>query len=114
LGELMSQYKLPKAGGQGMEAALLKLATDKKKMIPTTAMNDTLLNTAYLTAIIADLTEEHKPAKDVKDWVAYSHDMRKGAVELAETVKAKDGKAAFVALGKVNTSCSACHDKFRK
>lgn len=114
LTELMSQFKLPKAGGQGLEAALLKLGADKKKMIPAAAMNDSLLNMAYLTAVIGDLTAEEKPTKDVKDWVAYSHDMRKGAIELAETIKAKDGKAAFIALGKVNTSCSVCHDKFRK
>jgi hypothetical protein len=114
LEELMTQFKLPKAGGQGIESSLLKLGTDKKKMIPAAAMTDSLVNLAYLTAVSADLTEEHKVPKDGKDWVAYSQDMRKGAIELAETVKAKNGMAAFVALGKVNTSCSVCHDKFRK
>lgn len=114
LEELMSQFKLPKAGGQGIESTLLKLGTDKKKMIPAAAMTDSLVNLAYLSAVAADLTEVHKVPKDGKDWVTYSHDMRKGAIELAETVKAKDGKAAFVALGKLNTSCSVCHDKFRK
>ncbi len=114
LEELMTQFKLPKAGGQGIESALLKLGADKKKMIPAAAMTDSLLNMAYLSAVAADLTEEHKPAKDGKDWVAYSQDMRKGSSELAEAVKAKDGKAAFTALSKANTSCSVCHDKFRK
>jgi hypothetical protein len=114
LTELMTQFKLSKAGGQGIEAAFLKLGADKKKMVPTTAMTEALLNLTYLTAVVAELTAEHKPPKDVKDWVAYSQDMRKGAIELAETLRAKDGKAAFKALEKVNMSCSVCHDKFRK
>jgi hypothetical protein len=114
LDELMSQYKLAKAGGQGIEAALLKLGADKKKMVPATAMTDSLLAMVYLTALSAEPTTDHKPPKDAKDWAAYSSDMRKGAVEMAEALKNKDGKAAFVALGKLNTSCSVCHDKFRK
>jgi hypothetical protein len=114
LQELMSQFKLPKAGGQGIEATLLKLGADKKKMIPPTALNDATLLIAYQTAVAAELTADYVPDKAPKDWKTYSSDMRKGALEMAEKVKAKDSKGAFTALSKLNTSCSACHDKFRK
>lgn len=113
LQELMGQYKLAKAGGQGTEAALLKLAADKKKAIPANAINDNLIATAYVAALTAELTAEYK-AKNPKDWQALSVDMRKGGLEFAETLKAKDGKAAFTALNKMSTSCSVCHEKFRK
>jgi hypothetical protein len=114
LQELMSQFKLPKAGGQGIEAALLKLGTDKKKIIPPASLNDATLLIAYQTAVAAELTADYVPDKAPKDWKTYSHDMRASAVEMAEKVKAKDGKGAFAALSKLNTSCSACHEKFRK
>jgi len=110
---LMSAYKLPKAGGQGWEKLLLNLATDKKKTIPPTGLNDALLQAAYQSALIADLSAAYVPAKDKKDWDSLCVDMKKGSLELAEKVKAKDGKAAFAALSKLNTSCSVCHDKFR-
>lgn len=112
--ELMSQYKLAKAGGQGTESALLKLATDKKKVVQPGAITDHLLATAYVTALTGELTGEYKPAKNAKDWQALAADMRKGGLEFAETLKAKDGKGAFNALNKMNTSCSVCHEKFRK
>jgi hypothetical protein len=114
LQEWMSQFKLPKAGGQGTEAQLLKLGSDKKKTIPPTSLNDQLLLMAYQSGMAAELAAEYKPSKDVKDWLAYSTDMRKSSAELADKIKAKDGKGAFAALNKLNTSCSVCHDKFRK
>jgi hypothetical protein len=114
LQELMTQFKLPKAGGQGTEAQLLKLGQDKKKIIPPASLNDALLLAAYQSAVASELTAAYVPPKDAKDWKTYSNDMRTGAIELAETVKAKNGKAAFAALSKLNTSCSVCHDKFRK
>src|SRR5262249_12526659 len=105
--------KIAKQGGQGIEAALIKLGGDKKKMIPPAA-NDSTLLIAYQTAVIAELAADYVPDKDAKDWKTYSADMRKGSIELAEKIKAKDGKEAFTALSKVTASCSACHEKFRK
>lgn len=117
LDEVMTAFKLPKAGGQGIEAQLLKLSTDKKKMIPAAAMNDSLLAAGYQSALIAELSIDYVPDKKlgtVKDWKAYCGDMKKSGIELAEKIKASDGKGAFAALTKLNTSCTVCHDKFRK
>jgi len=113
LQEVMSQFKQPKAGGQGIEKLLLNLATDKKKVVPPAAINDALLSTTYQIALLSDLTHDHVPAKDKKDWDIWSVDMKKGALEMASQLKAKDGKAAFAALNKLNTSCSACHERFK-
>lgn len=114
LQEVMSQFKQPKAGGQGIEKLLLNLATDKKKMIPPAAGNDALVVTAYQIALLSDLAHDYLPGKDKKDWDAWCVDMKKGALEMADKVKAKDGKAAFTALNKLNTSCSVCHERFKK
>jgi hypothetical protein len=114
LQELMSQFKQPKAGGQGVEKLLLNLATDKKKMVPPAAINDALLATTYQVALLSELAHEYVPPKDKKDWDAWSVDMKKGALEMADKLKAKDGKAAFTALNKLNTSCSVCHERFKK
>lgn len=113
LQELMSQFKIAKQGGQGIEAALIKLGADKKKMIPP-ALSDTTLLLAYQTALIAELAADYVPDKDPKDWKTFSADMRKGSLEMAEKLKGKDAKGAFSALSKVNTSCSVCHEKYRK
>jgi hypothetical protein len=114
LDEVMSQFKLTKAGGLGTEKLYLNLATDKKKMIQPAGLNDNLVIAAYSTALAAELASDYVPDKNKKDWITWSGDMKKYAGELADKVKAKDGKAAFTVLNKLNTSCSVCHDKFKK
>src|SRR5205807_63580 len=75
LEETMSQFKLPKAGGQGIESVLLKLGADKKKMVPPAAMTDGLVLMSYQIAMIAELAGHYTPAKDVKDWQTFNGDM---------------------------------------
>lgn len=113
LQELMSQFKQSKGGGQGIEKLLLNLATDKKKMVPPASINDALLATTYQIALLSELAHDYVPPKDKKDWDAWTVDMKKGALEMADKLKAKDGKAAFTALNKLNTSCSVCHERFK-
>jgi hypothetical protein len=114
LTETMSQFRMPKAGGQGIEKLLLSMGADKKKTVPSTSLNDPLLVTLYQTAIAADLSHSYIPPKNAKDWLELCGDMKAGALEMAGHVRNKDGKAAFKALEKLNTSCSVCHQKFRE
>ena len=114
LKEVMSQFKQSKAGGQGVEKLLLNLATDKKKIVPPAAINDALLTAIYQIALLSELAHDYVPPKDKKDWDIWSMDMKKGALEMADKLKAKDGKAAFSALNKMTASCSVCHERFKK
>lgn len=113
LSVLMVPFKNADKGGHGLEATLIKLSFDKKKMIPAAQQGDPLLLSAYQTALIAELTRDHKPAKEEKKWQELSDDMRRTALEMADGIRAKDGKAAFAALVKLNESCTICHKLYR-
>jgi hypothetical protein len=113
--ELMSQFKIPRAGGLEIEKKLINLGSTglRTKMLPPEAMDDQVLIMAYQTALAGKLTQEHKPDDNVKTWLKYAETMEKSAQELAVAVKAKNGKEAFIAINKLNDSCKNCHDDFR-
>jgi len=113
LGTIMVPFKNVDKGGQDLEKLLLKLSFDKKKNIPPGQQGDPLLLSLYQTAVIAELTRDHKVPKDEKKWQELSDDMKRTALEMAEHVRAKDGKSAFAALTKLNESCTVCHKLFR-
>jgi hypothetical protein len=110
---IMIPYQPAAKGGQGLEAQLLKLSFDKKKNIPPAQLADPLLMNAYQSALIAEMTRDHKVDKDQKKWQELSDDMRRTSLELAAGVRDKDGKAAFAALAKLNESCAVCHKIYR-
>ena len=116
LEELMSQFRQKAQGGLGIEKMLLDMGTNKKKTIPPAQMSDQLLVTCYQMAVIAELTKEHTPKKNPKNWGVLTADFKKYSLELADAIKAKekDGKAAFATLNKLNSSCTQCHDEYRK
>jgi hypothetical protein len=113
LPETMSQFKLVKARGQGIESLLFKLGQDKKRMVPPAAATDAVMQALYQTILVADLVTDYVPPKNAKAWKSHTADMRFGAVDMVEKLRAKDGKGAFTDLSKLNTSCSACHKEFR-
>jgi hypothetical protein len=111
--ELMGQFRGPKVGGLGIETLLDKLAGSKDGAIPPGQLNADLKLIAFRTAVAAGLTREHMPKADGKEWLSYADDMRTQSLELAKAVQANNGKAAFTAVDKLNTSCNKCHLKFR-
>jgi hypothetical protein len=111
--DLMTQFRAAKAGGLGIEALLDQLATEKNETVSAAAMTDELRLLAYRTAVAGEMAREHVPKMKVKEWQAYADDMRKSAVGLAEAVQAKDGKKAYAAVERLNTSCNQCHKEFR-
>lgn len=116
--EVMSQFDTLKAGGQDIEKKLLDLAKKRGKTIPAASLNEDLQLTAYQTAQIAELSKKFvmpaKYMKFTKDWNMYCDDMEKAAQELGRAVDKKDGKTAFAALVRLNTSCTQCHDNIKK
>jgi hypothetical protein len=119
--DVMQQFSsLP--GGLGIERdkildVLANREVKKAKALPDKAMTEDSVLTAYQMAVIADVIKDHKPPKakggGVKEWQGFTDDMRKSALELAETAQKKDGKAALMALNKLNSSCRNCHEVFR-
>ena len=79
---------------------------------------DALAMMAYRTAAIAEFALKKAPEKDmgdkkVKDWNTYATNMRAGALELADALKAQDAAKVKPAAAKVFSSCSSCHGTFR-
>ncbi|MBL8799677.1 MAG: cytochrome c [Planctomycetia bacterium] len=111
--ELMSQFRAPDKGGLDIENLFDKLAGVADGQLPAAALNDDLRLTAYRTAVAAELCKEHTPPQKAPLWQKLSDEMRLQAVRLAEAVQAKDGKAAFQAVEKLNASCNHCHREFR-
>lgn len=107
--DLMTVFKLEKAGGQELEKMLPGLTkrpdADKVRLFATQL------------AIVSLYTEELKPqpagGKDPKDWVKYAQDLRASALDALKAAKAKDTAGMKTALRKADESCNNCHMKFR-
>jgi hypothetical protein len=110
--EVMSQFRPPKPGDPGLESQLDELAGSKDAVLSADALASLRL-TAYQCAVAADLSRDHVPSENAAAWPGMVEAMRKASVELTAAIKAKDGKAAFVAVGRLNTSCRQCHKTFR-
>jgi hypothetical protein len=111
--ELMSQFRGAKVGGLGIETTLDKLGGSKDGVIAKNQLNEELALIAFRTAVAAELTREHMPPKDGKEWLGYADDMRASSLELAKAVDDGNGKAAHAAVERLNNSCNKCHLKFR-
>jgi hypothetical protein len=111
--ELMSQFRAPKPGDADLESRLEKLAGAPEGVVTADALA-ALRQTAVQCAVAAELSQMHVPApENAAAWRRLGDDMRKAAVAVAAAAQAKDGKAAFIAVGRLNTSCRDCHKQFR-
>jgi hypothetical protein len=107
--ELMSQFQPTKGGGLGYEKTLIDLASSKGKKV-----DDKTPTLAYHVGIIGALSKEYVADKTPKKWEEFAEAMRSSAEELADAAGKKDAKATLTAVNKVTTSCSQCHDIYRK
>jgi hypothetical protein len=89
------------------------LASSKDGAVPAAALTDGLRLTALRTAVAADLTLDHVPNMKPKEWYGFATAMRKAALDLAEAIPTKNGKAAYGAVERLNNSCNKCHLVFR-
>jgi hypothetical protein len=122
--EIMKQFT-SKPGGSQLEAKLLanylsNKKMDKAKELPSKVLNDDYALMAYQCWIIAEAIKDHEPAKKQgkgkSEWKAFSEEMAKESAELFKlaTGKAKDGKAAWKTLTKLDQSCYGCHKIWRE
>jgi hypothetical protein len=111
--ELMGQFRSAEKGGLGIEDLLDKLAGSADGQLPAAALNEELRLVAYRTAVAGEVCGEHLPPLKGPLWRKLSEEMSRQAGKLAESVQAKDGKAAFQAVAKLHASCKDCHREFR-
>jgi Cytochrome C' len=102
----------------GIEAKIMGYSKKAPTKADIAKDADVLAMMAYRTAAIAEFALKKAPEKDmgdkkVKDWNTYATNMRSGALELADAIKAQDGAKVKPAAAKVFSSCSSCHGTFR-
>lgn len=115
IGELMQQFRKPALGGLGTEDDIKKLATAKKL---TGADLKKIGVIAARTLAVAELTDTITTAlpsaKKKEDWAKFNKGTKDAAKQLAEAVKGGKTKSITDALSKTDTSCTACHNVFKK
>ncbi len=102
----------------GIEAKVQNMG---KKPLPQTQIDKEsadLAEMAYRIAAIAEVAQARTPEKDEpkkkkKDWVEWSADMKKTALELADAAKAKKPVDIKNTVAKLNSTCNTCHGVFR-
>lgn len=113
----------PKAGvikPDGIEDMMLKLERKTSDAKDLTANAEALTRSTYVIAAIAEVTllkcpvDQKVKNKDPKDWAAWTEDMRKASMELADAVKAKKPQEVKNAAKKLNATCVNCHDPFKE
>ncbi len=73
-----------------------------------------VLKEAELIAAIAEvITREGYEFADDQGYQKFAKDMRAAAIEVSEAAKSKNYDAARAASGKIDKSCSQCHEGFR-
>jgi len=109
---LMNQFNHPPEGGWGIHREFYAFQLGMKGAIPANDLREPLLLKAYQVGVTAEMVQSKVPRTKEKEWNTYASDLRKGAVELADAVKAKDGRNGLDAIAKVTTSCTNCHKVF--
>jgi Cytochrome C' len=102
----------------GIEAKIQNMG---KKPLPQPQIDKEapdLVEMAYRVAAIAEVAhakppEKDEPKKKKKDWLAWSGDMQKKALSLAEAAKAKKPTEIKNAIATLNSTCNECHGVFR-
>ena len=108
--DLMHQFRLPTDGGWGIFGHLQQLQTNEDYLVmPRQEINEKFILEIYQVVVTANLAHQHMHKGGPKEWDQYSTELQKFAIDLAETLKTKDTKAAPVALSKMTTTCFNCH-----
>jgi hypothetical protein len=87
--------------------------------VPATELTDEFEFEIRLVAAIFEwIKDDHKPPNAPKrgplEWKARAEEARQAALNLAGVIKAREAKAAFLALQRMDVACINCHDIFRQ
>jgi hypothetical protein len=113
--DLMSQFGLPRQGGEGIEKLLLGLAikAQRKKTLDAADLTEQNLHYAYQIAVVGSVVKDHVPGQEKKKWDKFAEELTASGKQLAEAIKKRDAKAAATAVTRVNKNCNDCHSEFR-
>jgi len=109
IADLMTVFKLEKAGGQELEKNLgTYLKRPDMAKLPVFAAK-----LAFIAAYTESLPPQPAGGKDPKDWIKFAQQMRAEALAAHKAAKAGDAAGVKAALKKVDVTCNDCHMKFR-
>jgi hypothetical protein len=102
----------------GIERKIIELA---KKQLPDKQLAEespALTEMSYTTAAMALIAHAKAPAKDdgkkkVRDWLAWSEELREASLQMASAAKDKKAAELHKAATKVDGACNKCHDVFK-
>jgi hypothetical protein len=97
----------------GIEALISKLAAKQLSEDSLAKVEKELPNLAYRVAVIAAITREFAPKKDVEKWRDLSHDMQAASLALADAANKKNGEGVLKAALALENSCVECHSVFK-
>lgn len=108
----MQHFKAVKKGGAGLETKI----KDLKGKATTKELAD-IENFAAKTAILMKATTDLSPAglkpADKRAWMQFAQDAETAANQASQMAKAGQLPPVKTALGKLDTACVSCHDKFK-
>jgi RNA polymerase sigma-70 factor (ECF subfamily) len=107
----MRPFRPVRAGGEGIESALLRLAEDGRP--PAGASPEDLIDMAQRTAQVAVTLADHDPGRRRGDWRRLAEQMRDSARELGGALAAGEEQSTLAAARRLSASCQRCHEIFR-
>jgi hypothetical protein len=105
-----------RVGGFGVEQELGELQESKDRL--SDAQFARLSDIGIRCAVIAQVADRFGPEKDVgkltsKNWKAFTAEFRQAALALSTAAAAKMESETRMTLGKLDASCTKCHDVFK-
>ena len=97
----------------GIEALISKLASKKLSDDNLAKVEKELPILSYRLAVVASITHEFTPKKDVEKWRDLSRDMRDASIGLADAARNKNGEGVLKAAMALENTCVDCHSVFK-
>ncbi len=115
--DVMHQFSGTGLGGFGLEKELGDLREDRGALTAEQLERVMLLgNKLALIARVADAYAAERAEGGMKtkeNWLRLSANFRKASLDLARAARAKDQAGTRMALDRLDTTCTKCHDVFR-
>lgn len=109
---IMQPFKAAKSGGMDLEATIRDIKDGKVKL--TKATSPALEKAINHTILLAKLSEEVKADGAKKDWDGWAKDMKESGLEAIKAAKAGKEADFKKAVSAIDTSCTNCHNAYRK
>jgi RNA polymerase sigma-70 factor (ECF subfamily) len=109
--EAMRRFRPVRAGGEGIESALLRLASNGAP--PAGERPEDLLGKVDRTAQAATALLDHDPGRQRAEWRRLAEEMRRSADDLAGALADGEERTTLAAARRLTATCQRCHEVFR-